>query len=105
MSTHRVDIVFGASEGYTAREVKFMSKPAHISGETLMVDVATPDLDRLQSFGPFAWVDATLYAEHAQGKDSFEEAVAFLADIEKRHEAARYPGNDWTGLLAPLQRA
>lgn len=105
MSTHLVDVVHGVAEGYPAQQTKFMGKPAHISGETVMVDVATPDFSAIRAFGPYTWTDATLYAQHAQGLDSFEEAVAFMLDIDKRHVDTRYPGNDWTGLLAPLAHA
>ena len=102
MTTHLVDVVYGASEGYSAQQTKFMGKPEHITGESVMVDVATPDFSAIRSFGPYTWTDATLYAQHAQGLDTFEQAVAFMLDIDRRHAAAHYPGNDWTGLLAPL---
>lgn len=99
MKDFTVEIVYGATEAYTAEQTKFMGKPEHISGETLMIDIATSDLSHLRSFGPFSWIDATLYAEHVDGKDRYVDAIAAMVDIEKRHEAARYPGNDWSGLL------
>lgn len=102
MTTHLVDIVYGASEGYTVRQTKVMGKPPHITGRTLMVDVAKPDYSEIQSYGPFAWIDAALYAEHADNLATFEEATKFLRDIEAHEVPGATPNNDWIGLLAPL---
>lgn len=103
MTQHRVDIVYGAAEGYTVRQTKVMGKPAHITGRTLMVDLSTADFSDIQSYGPFPWIDATLYAEHAENLPTFAEAAEFLRDIELREVPGARPANDWTGLLDHLK--
>lgn len=102
MSQHRVEVVYGVSEAYTVNQTKVMGKPEHITGRSLMVDLSNHDYSDIQAYGPFAWIDATLYAEHAANLPTFEEAAAFLRDIEAREVPGARPNNDWTGVFAPL---
>lgn len=109
MPRHIVDVVYGASEGYPLSQAKFMDRPKHITGTTVMVDVCSDDFAQISTAGPFIWTDAVMYAEHAQGLETFEDAVKFLLDVSRADDAVNYQGrtprNDWTGLLAPLQPA
>ena len=104
--THLVSVSHEGPHGlaaWQASHLKFMSKPERVQGRSVMVDLCDFDLDNAESFGPFVWIDAALYAEHAMNLPTLAEASAFLRDIEAREVPGAVPKNDWTGVLAPLQ--
>lgn len=72
-------------------------------GKAYKVEVTYDDTDDFQSYGPFLFIDAVVYAEHAltlpEGK-----RLAFLEDMDRKTNPANYPANDWSGLLDGIKR-
>jgi len=101
-----IQVVLGNS-AYTPTAAEFnMPK---VPGEKYTIEIFEVDADGdtlpdTHTFGPYVYIDALTYAQSASHA-AYPEV--FMAEIEKRHSAAHYGGNDYTGLLdniRPLRR-
>jgi len=102
----QIQVVLGNS-AYTPTAAEFtMPKEP---GEKYTIEVLEVDADgdtfgEAHTFGPYVYIDALTYAQSARHSAA---PVVLLAEIEKRHSAAHFKGNDYTGLLdnvRPLRR-